>query len=664
MRRRQFGLAIGGALLPWAAAGADAAAPRRPLEHFAALPMVRDLVLSPDGRRVAMVTRQGARSVVAVRPVAQGPLKPLLSVDDAQAERIRWLRWVADDRLLLSIEAASRRGFVGTLETRLVALPAEGGPLVDLSQVDRAAGRLGGGATALQLQDEVVDWLPGDGRAVLVQLRRPEDRGAGVYRVDVGSGRRERVQGPSPGARRWFTDASHRVRVGVFEHDDGEFEVRGCEPDGSGWRTLWRFGGDLGDAVWPLGFGSDAQRLFVQAPHEGRRAVFEVWLDDPALPRRLLLSHDTQDVQGGLLRVPASGEVIGLLDGTDDGPATGDGAVWAPAWAAVRRALAEALPRQRLRFTSLSHDGGRYVLLASGNGVPPAWYVGDRDGGRLALLAETFPELAAAPGGLRGKQRQRIVARDGQPLNVLLSLPAGRAVGDGGAPLPMVLLPHGGPAARDDDDFDPWTEFLADRGYLVLQVNFRGSAGYGHAFLAAGLRRWGLEMQDDLTDAVQWAVDQRLADPARLGVVGASYGGYAALMAAVKTPALFRCAAGFGGVYDLPAMVLHAADYVGGRARAERSLGDGWRDRERLRETSPALQAARIRVPVLLVHGSDDRVVPVDQSRRMAEALRGAGGVVDYLEQAGGDHHLSRQADRSAWFSRLESFLDRHLAAR
>lgn len=629
--RRVARALIGGLLVLLAAVAAAApdAPPRRPLEHFASLPMVDGGALSPDGRRVALLVRQGARTALVVREVAGGPLRTLLSVDDAQAQRVRWLRWVSDERLLLGIVAAGQRGFVSTTETRMVSVGADGGGAVDLSQVERVPGSVIRRVGIAQQQDVVVDWLPGDGRAVLVALRRPGDRGVGVFRVDVATGRREAVQPPVPDARHWFTDAAHRVRVGVFEDEDGEVEVRAREPDGDRWRTLWRFGGDRADAVWPLGFGPDPQTLYVQAPHEGRSAVFAVRLDDPALPRRLLLAHAEQDVAGALLRVPGSGEVVGLLDGTDDGATVGHDAVWSPEWLAVWRGLGAALPGRYLRIGSLSHDGRRYLLVTSGSRHGPAWYVGDRDSGQLALLAESYPELSAS--GLLGTSRVRIAARDGQPLNAYLALPAGRRAGDGGPRLPLVLLPHGGPASRDFDDFDPWTEFLADRGFAVLQVNFRGSAGYGHAFLAAGLRRWGLEMQDDLTDAVQWAVDQGIADRDRLCVVGASYGGYAALMAAVKTPTLFRCAAGFGGVYDLPAMALYLSDYVGGRAAAERLFGDGWRDRERLRATSPALQAARIRVSVLLVHGSEDRVVPVEQGRAMADALRSAGREVDYM---------------------------------
>jgi pimeloyl-ACP methyl ester carboxylesterase len=511
-----------------------------------------------------------------------------------------------------------------------------------------------------QIQDQVIDWLPEDGQYVLLQMPEPGDAAASVYKVNVDTGSRSSIKGAERNIRAWLTDAKHRVRVGV-RNNDGDYEIRACDLDGKNWRTLWAFSG-LKDAVWPLGFGLDPQELYVHANHEGRMAVFSVRLDEPGLPRRLRLANPRFDVEGQLVHSPATGEVLGVRGGdggNDDDPRA---ELWEPNWRAQARAIDQGLPRRENSLLDISRDEQRYVVYSSGNGVPGQYYIGDRRTGELALLGETYPELEVDR--LVGKHSVKIQARDGLALNSYLTLPAGRRLADKGPALPLVLLPHGGPASRDDADFDPWTEFLADRGYAVVQVNFRGSDGYGHEFKSAGLKRWGLEMQDDLTDAVLWAAQQGVADKDRVCIVGASYGGYAALMGVVKTPELYRCAVSFAGVSDLPDLIEYESNYVGGREAAERTIGRAWGDREQLRATSPARQAERIRVPVLLVHGTADRSVPVDQSRDMAKALKRSGKPYRYIEQEGGDHHLSQYAHRLEFFKALEAFLDRHLQVR
>jgi pimeloyl-ACP methyl ester carboxylesterase len=566
---------------------------------------------------------------------------------------------VRNDRLLVSVRFASRRDFVGTVETRLLAVKADGSAVINLTRNPSVAGSMSGGVPS-QIQDQVIDWLPEDGQYVLLQMPEPGDAAASVYKVNVDTGSRSSIKGAERNIRAWLTDAKHRVRVGV-RNNDGDYEIRACDLDGKNWRTLWAFSG-LKDAVWPLGFGLDPQELYVRANHEGRMAVFSVRLDEPGLPRRLRLANPRFDVEGQLVHSPATGEVLGVRGGdggNDDDPRA---ELWEPNWRAQARAIDQGLPRRENSLLDISRDEQRYVVYSSGNGVPGQYYIGDRRTGELALLGETYPELEVDR--LVGKHSVKIQARDGLALNSYLTLPAGRRLADKGPALPLVLLPHGGPASRDDADFDPWTEFLADRGYAVVQVNFRGSDGYGHEFKSAGLKRWGLEMQDDLTDAVLWAAQQGVADKDRVCIVGASYGGYAALMGVVKTPELYRCAVSFAGVSDLPDLIEYESNYVGGREAAERTIGRAWGDREQLRATSPARQAERIRVPVLLVHGTADRSVPVDQSRDMAKALKRSGKPYRYIEQEGGDHHLSQYAHRLEFFKALEAFLDRHLQVR
>jgi len=634
-----------------------------PVEAFARLPLLSRVALSPDGTTVAALLNRDDTTLLVTKPVTGGKLRGVLSTDNKEF-RIRWVRWVNDERLVVSVIFPSRRDFVATSETRLLSVKADGSGLVNLVRNAPSPGSATGYVRSQQIQDTVVDWMPGDGKHILLALSEADRVLPAVYKVNVENGERRMVRAPERDVYHWVSDAQHRVRVGVREKGQGT-EVLASDADGKNWRTLWRTENG-GGTVSPMGFGLDPNELYVRARHEGRLAVFSVRLDDPALPRTLRLSHPTRDVEGELLRSPRTGEVLGLrsaVNGADGGDAA-DGEsrseLWDTTWRPQARAIDLALPQRDNRLVDISRDEQRYLVYSDGNGRPGLFYLGDRRTGDLFEIGSQYPELD--PTRLSGKHVTTIKARDGLPLNAFLSLPPGRRAGDGGVALPMVLLPHGGPHSRDDDGFDVWTEFLASRGYAVLQVNFRGSDGYGIDFKNAGLRRWGLEMQDDLTDAVQWAVAQKMADPARVCIVGGSYGGYAALMGVVKTPELYRCAISFAGVSDLPDLMQHWSDYVLGRETAEHMLGRAWGDRERLRATSPARQAERIRVPVLLAHGTADRVVPVDQSETMASALKSAGMRYRYIELDRGDHHLSRYTHRLEFFKAMEAFLGEHLA--
>ena len=645
MTRRIWARCAAAAML-WLGLHAGAAEPL-PLDAFAALPMVEQVVLSPDGQRFAALVNAGDLTVLAVRDLAGSTaLSPLLKTDNRQF-RFRWIRWANNERLLVSVAYPSRRGWVDVAETRLISIKRDGSDPVNL--VRHSA--FDSGSRMAQFQDRVIDWLPEDGHHVLLEY---DDDGGGepsVFKVDVDNGRRQRVHVGRKDVTGWITDPTHRVRVGTRQRG-AEIDILLCDPDGSNWRTAWSYGMFARDVVEPMGFGNDVNKLYVSADHEGRRAVFEVDLADPALPRKLLLSHPRLDVNGELMLAPKTHVPIGVSTGVFADTGAG---IWDAGYKSFVEAIDKALPDRRNVLLQFSEDGSRYVLYSIGNGAPGRYLLGQRDKGELSPLAETYPALLGKT--LATKRGYTVTARDGTSLPVLLTLPMSLAP----KRLPAVLLPHGGPISMDSYEFDPWVQFLADRGYAVLQVNFRGSAGLGHEHMSAGLKRWGLEMQDDLSDAVNWLTARGTADPARICVAGASYGGYAALMGAVKTPDLYRCIISFAGVTDLLDLAAHERQFTHSAEVFKVQVGSAWDDRDQLKATSPRRLAAQIKAPVLLVHGTLDRSVPLEQGEDMANALKSAGKRYRFIKQEDGDHDLSNQAHRTQFFREMEAFLAENL---
>lgn len=628
---------------------ASRAAAALPTEAFGKVPAVEDVTLSPDGTRFAAVINSSKGTFVAVRPVdGSEPFKVLMKADDARFH-FRWIHWANDDRLLLSLQIASERYGTPTIETRLFSLARDGSSAVDL------AGSHGTGWAGTQVQDRVIDWMPDDGHHVLMAMNDGDDPLPSVFRVDIDNHRHEVVQIPRADTVQWMTDQAHRPRIAIRQVKE-DTVVEFLDVDTGQWHEAWRFAGDSDKAVWPLGFGKDPNQLYVTAYHQDREATFVVDLKDPALTKRLLLSDPELDLTGDLVRDPVTDEVVGQWV-----PTEGDGGgirFWASGFDGLLKGIDKALPSRRNEVIEFSRKGQRYLVRSEGNGVPPQYLVGDRRTGTLAMLADPYPDLPDH--GLAKKQPFIVKARDGLELHALLTTPVGREP----KALPLVVLPHGGPVSHDALDFDPMVAFLADRGYAVLQVNFRGSSGFGHALRQAGMKQWGLHMQDDITDAVKAVIANGTADAQRVCIVGGSYGGYAALMGAVKTPELYRCIVSFAGVSDLRELAEYERQYVGGIDAFEHTIGSVWDDSEQLRNTSPRRLADKVQAPVLLVHGELDRSVPIQQSELMESALKRAGKPVTFVRQPNGDHHLSTTAQRLEFFHLLEQFLARNLGGR
>jgi len=323
--------------------------------------------------------------------------------------------------------------------------------------------------------------------------------------------------------------------------------------------------------------------------------------------------------------------------------------------AKLHQALSVQFPDSFVSFESFSDDGGKLLFNVSSDRDPGGYYLLDRKTMRAEFLFASRPWVDAAT--MAERRPVSFTARDGLMLHGYLTLPRGRpATG-----LPLVLLPHGGPFGVADTWFwDDDAQFLASRGYAVLQVNFRGSGGRGKHFTVAGHREWGGKIQDDLIDGVRWAVAQGIAGAGRACIVGASFGGYSAVMATIREPAMFRCAVGFVGVYDLPKLMEYEekTSSKAGIGYMRKTLGS---DMDELAKQSPARLAGSVQVPVFLVHGEEDKIAPFDQAVAMRDALKAAGKPFEWMAVPGEGHGFYREKNRAELYRRIEAFLARHL---
>lgn len=386
---------------------------------------------------------------------------------------------------------------------------------------------------------------------------------------------------------------------------------------------------------------------------QGRRSLLEFNLSD-GKPGRVIFSNDRYDIDRIIFDYRKSAPFAVAY--TDDFPKVvpidqADQKLQA----GLEKALAGATPI----IESKSKDGMRMIVKALYADHPPQYFFYDRTAKTMNMIASSYPKLDGKVNAR--KEKFDYAAADGLKIAGYLTVPAGAQKSG----LPLIVLPHGGPQGRDDMTFDWWSFFYAANGYLVYQPNFRGSDGYGIGFREAGYGEWGRKMQDDVTNGVKKLIADGIADPKRICIVGASYGGYAALAGATLTPDLYQCAVSVNGIANLPKFI----GEVGQRSELgedywETRIGSRFRDGESLDAVSPAKIAERTGPPVLLIHGKDDTVVTIGQSRQMRDALKAAGKPQEYVELDGEDHWLSTSAARTEMLVKSIDFIDRHIGNR
>jgi dienelactone hydrolase len=619
-----------------AAPAAPASAPTA--AQYAAPPALYNVVLSPSGRRAAMIVTDksdGRRMLAMLELPPKAPPKVIAGYGDGDVVDAFWL---TEDRLVF--EAHETREFRRDAYGVKFAVNQDGSDLRRLSRGNVVARRLGTPVVFVRenLWDTGGEWA-----------------GSRVARLDTSSGLLTTIRVGAPTYAQQWVFAGEEPRV-VRVVRKGRDQVYLRQPGTEQWDVISDVPEFDARAIVPLSFESPTELLVRSNVGGNTEGLYIFDLKKMALDPEPLLSSPRYDLGGVRWDKQGRRAIAGQITG--DRPQT----VWFdPKLAALQKTLDASLPPDRTNTILCTHceDSAFYVVASRSDRHPGEFLLYDPAQGTLQSLGQVRPDIDPETQGRRSFHW--IKARDGLPLPVIVTHPPGS---DLKTPLAAVVLVHGGPWVSGPSTL--WSaeaQFLATRGFRVIEPQFRGTLGYGARHFGASFKQWGQSMQDDISDALAWAVQQGLVDGRRVCIYGASYGGYAALMGPVRDPQQYRCAASLVGVTDIMLMFENYMSDLSSETKnysMRQMIGDPVADREMLNTYSPLRRVADIKVPVLLGVGLIDRRVPREHADAFESAARKAGVNIERVNYDEG-HGFSIPANRADFWMRLEAFLNLHL---
>lgn len=646
-------------------APALAAPPLPPVSAFFETPQLSHVKMSPKGSMVAMAVRQDDSTLAIEVRVAANPGKGTrLALVDNVNVGISDIHWINEKRLGYTLKNLRNNSTTLLDEFAIDVDGNERRHLISGSwnfQKEAPIGSLISSRT-LPAGHMYVDSVHDGSDDILIakfiwnntEIMSESSR---LYRLNTRTQRlTSAFEGSQPPAiKRWMTDNAGVPRI-VTSRVGGRCTSFYRKPNDTTWTDI-DSGECLGDGkrFTPLFFdGSDS--VYVQAAHQGYGALYRYDLAAMKLDPEPVVNTPGFDFSGEPVIDFDSKRMLGLYLTTD-----ANTTIWFNAALKADQAKIDAALPGINRINCAAHCLASPILLVrrETDRLPSEYVLYTRTTGKMIGLGSIHPEIKAGQMGERSFHRYK--ARDGREIPVYVTLPVGKA----DAPRPAVVLVHGGPMVRGGSwEWDDEAAFLASRGYVVIQPEFRGGDGFGSAHLTAGFRQWGAAMQDDLADAVQWAVKQGWVDPGRIGIMGASYGGYATLMGLIKDPQLFRVGVAWAGVTDLGLMFTSSMsdatrenlDYS-----MRTTIGDPDTDAELFRKYSPLQRAGELKQPLLLAHGVDDKRVPLEHATRFYRAVKSNNPKVELITYDDEQHGWRKQETRLDFWKRVETFLDTNL---
>ncbi len=603
--------------------------PLIPLRDFFRNPVEVGHAISPSGDTIAYLKPWQSRLNLWVQKVGESEPHRITSVTERD---IADFSWITDDVLIYSLDQGGDENF------HLYKVGSDGSGLQDITPYE-------------QTRASVVDVLPRLPDQILISHNRRDKTVFDLFRVDTRTWESTMIVENPGNIVSYLADHDGKVRVATTA-DGVNTSLLYRETESDAFRTLVT--NDFRNTLNPLAFTYDNRQLYCASNLGRDKEALVIWDPQTLKETQLIYEHPQVDVEN-LLRsdkrktITAAGFVA----------AKRGYHFFDEERRQIQEFLESKLPGVEVALVDSNLDENRFLVRTTSDKTRGAYYLYDHSNKDLIHLADVSPWLK--PEDLADVVPVVYQSRDGLLINGYLTLPKGLPARG----LPTVILPHGGPWARDAWGFNPSLQFLANRGYAVLQMNFRGSTGYGRKFWELSFKQWGLSMQDDVTDGVKWLVDLGIADPRRVGIYGGSYGGYVVLAGLTFTPDLYACGADYVGVANLFTILETIPPYWEPMKKMmQEMMGDPEKDQVLMRAASPVFHADRIKAPLFIAQGAKDPRVKKAESDQMVAALKKRGIDVPYLVKENEGHGFHNEENRFEVYRAIEQFFAKHLGGR
>jgi dipeptidyl aminopeptidase/acylaminoacyl peptidase len=587
--------------------------------------------VSPDGTRMAYLAPINNVLNVWVGTIGSDNYQPVTKDED---RGVRFYFWAQDNKHIMYIQDVG-----GNENWRLYATSLETRETRDLTPFEN-------------VQVQIIDRDKHFPNELLIGMNKENPQVHDVYHLDLTTGELTLVAKNPGNIMNWVTDAHFKVRGAVTALPDGGTELLVRDNEHSEWRKLVTWGADDSLTSGPIDFTLDGQSISLQDSRNanaGRLVKLNIATGDITV-----IAEDPRYDVGNVIVHPDTHEVQAVAFNKDRNE-------WVVLDESIKMDFDNIGRIHRGDFFIISRDNAdtTWVVAFTVDKGPVPFYAYDRKSQKVTFLFDNQPELNKY--ALATMEPISFTSRDGLTIHGYLTLPRGEQKTD----LPMVLNVHGGPWGRDEWGYRPDAQWFANRGYACLQVNFRGSTGYGKDFVNAGDREWGRNMHNDLVDAVQWAIDKGIADPKMVAIFGGSYGGYAALVGATFTPDLFCCAVDIVGPSNLNTLIRTIPPYWSTfLATFHRRVGNPDTEEEFLNSRSPLFRIDRIKIPILIGQGANDPRVKQAESEQIVEAMRSKGIDYEYMLFPDEGHGFAKPENRLKFYAAAEKFLAKHLGGR